>query len=1530
MSTAPVRSRPEVTDPAGEVLELTAAQLGIWNAQRLEPDSRHYLVGDVLEVSGPDAVDVAALAEAVRRTTEEAESLRLRVFDTPDGPRQIVSSEPVRAPRVVDLRAERDPAAAAQATVDAERVRAAEACRAMVDRPLYHQVLVRVSDREVWYVQLGHHLIFDGYSAAMLCRRIAAHHTALTGGAEAAPSTFGRFADLVEADLAYRSSERFSTDRDYWRDRLTPLPELGETGEPAVGPPDRTLTARTVLGPDRLDRLRAVADDAHVTWGEVLIACYAAFLHRVCGASDVVFALPLMCRSGKAALRTPAMAVNVLPLRVDVRGGDRLDELSRRTAEAMREMRAHQRYRGENLPRDVPGAGALLHGRGVNLKAFDFSIDLAGATGVLRNVAGGPPEDFGLTATPTADGGLLLGFEVDARTNDQDTVDARLDALVTLVEELSGPGLPPVGGVALMDPDRRAQVLADRCVPSLPGRPADVPTLLAELVATNPDRTALVAGDERLTAAGLTARVHRLARVLRSHGAGPDVVVAIALPRSADLVVALLAVLDAGAAFLVLDTDHPPARLRGIVDDARPALLVTSSDRDPDLPDGPERVVLGEIPDGPGDPLAPAELVAPRDPEHLAYVIYTSGSTGRPKGVLGRVGGLASLVHHHRSTVVADAARDAGRPLRAAHTYSFSFDAALDQLMWLLCGHELHLYGSDLVRDADALLAAYHRDRIDVVDTTPSLAAPLVEAGLLDLPLRMLILGGEATPDALWRRVHASGIAAFNLYGPTEASVDATLARVDDGDPTIGLPLAGTRTYLLDNARQPVPHGAPGELYLAGPHLARGYAGRPDLTADRFVADPFGGPGERMYRTGDRARWVPGRGIVHLGRDDGQVKIRGYRVEIGEVESGLSAVPGVAAAAAVVRTDGGRARLVGYVVPSSAPLTPDAVRESLAERVPDHLVPSAVVVLDALPVTVNGKLDRAALPVPRWESSGREAGTERERLLCGVVAEVFDLDRVGVDEDFFALGGDSITAISVSSRLRAVGLDLRPRDLLARRTLASLAAGAGEVDGAAEAAPDDPTGPVPAPPIVRALLDPHPDLADVAGYAQWTALRIDEPLALPDLVAGVQTVLDRHDALRLLVTGGDGGEPAQLLVRPRGAVAATGVVREVTDTAVLAGLAADLASELAPRSGDLMRVALVRTPDGEPDRLLVLAHHLVADGVSWRILLPDLHEACTAAAAGRAPEPAPSGTSWRRHATLLAEEGEKHTRAPELAYWRRAAAGDHLGDRGLDRSRDTVATATQTTTTASAEVTDALVTTLPAAYRAGVHEVLLTALALALRTWRAERGRPVTDATTVTVEGHGRDRVGTDLSRTVGWFTAEYPVPVPTDAVRDDTDLADALGGGPAAGRLLRAVKEALRAGPDGGVGYGVLRHLDPRTRDELAAGPPPDVLLNYLGRFAASPGDGWRLPEGAAFAVVEPPGKALEQVLALNCFVHEDGAPRLSVEWTAAGLMLRPGVVAQLQAHFAAALDALAAHAARIGPDGGGLTPSDLPLVDL
>ncbi|MCW4354190.1 amino acid adenylation domain-containing protein [Hoyosella sp. YIM 151337] len=1515
-----------VDDPT--LRPLTGAQLGIWHAQHLDPESDRYLVGEVLEITGSEPIDVTLLSTAIQRTVAEAETMRLRFVDTDDGPRQVVTADIGTIAGLIDLRSESDPVASAHTEVENHRRSAAEHCRHMVDRQLYSYLLIRLSDCEVWCVQLYHHLIVDGYSAALLSRRVAAHYTGLVRNTPVPPAPFGAIAELVADDETYRASEQFQRDREYWRNVLTPLPPLERRTVPLGGHVEATVQASTILPGEFLDALREQAQHLGVTWADMLIAGYAAFLHRLLGISDVVIALPLMARSGRLALTTPAMVVNVLPLRVTVRSDDELGDVAQRVAGALRDMRTHQRYRGEDLIREFPGCGALLHGVGVNLKAFDMALDFAGARGVLRNVAGGPPEDFGLTVTPGADRTIQLGFEADARTNDAVHVQWRMNALTQIVRTLTA-SETKVGALPLMSDEEKERLLQARASTPASRSAELLPDVFDQLVAQHPQRALLSCGAEQFSAAELGARVYRWARYLRSQGVRRETIVGIALPRSADLVIAVLAVLRAGGAYLPLDPEHPTARLRDMIDDARPSVILTSSGlADLDTADLADTVVLVDV-DAPDTRRAVSEMPSsvPEGDEwglasdQLAYVIYTSGSTGKPKGVLGHHGGLATLLAGHRGGLYAETKqRCGGRPLRTAHTASFAFDASIDQLLWLFDGHHVHIYGPELQRDAAALIAAFRDDSIDVIDTTPSMAGALMECGLADRPPALLILGGEASSPGLWQSLLDAKIPVADLYGPTEATVDAIGSLRPGAEPRIGYPLPGTGAYLLDADLTLVPDGQTGELYLAGPGIARGYLGRAALSAARFTADPFGKPGSRMYRTGDLARWIPGEGYEYLGRADQQVKIRGYRIELGEVEAALTRLPGVHAAAATVRNE--PQILVGYLVPRPGEDLTDTVRlrAMLAETVPDHLVPSSLVVIDQLPMTDNGKLDRSALPAPLVGATGPKASTPAERALCEVIAEVLNSGAVGLDDDFFSAGGDSISAITVSSRLRSRGYVVQPKQLLTQRPLGTIAATLKATDRTdAVTAARDGTGEVPEPPIVQALLRRNDDVAAIAGYVQWTSLRVDGGISADVLRAGLTAVVQHHDALRLVKTDSS-------LVIPESSAAVVAVTeRNLHDD--IAQIAADEAALLDVVGGPLLRAVLVK--HDECSHIVIVAHHLIIDGVSWRILLSDLYHACEAAQQGQTPRLDPVPASWRRHAQVLNEQGQTGARRRELPYWTSTldAATPLLGSRHLDPHIDTVATAHRSTTIASAGVTSALLTTLADGYRVRADEVLLAAWLLTLRSWLPEQAP---EYCAVTVEGHGRemDETGLDLTRTIGWFTSEFPVHLPMHAINNRQALDDALAGGNAAGQLLRAVKEARRRVPGSGAGFGVLRWLDQEAAPVLDALPEPEVLINYLGRFADAPGQGWHLPSEDPFAVIEPAGKTLTEVLALNAFIREQGGnPQLAVEWTVASRIVDDSARAALQQHWQNALEALAAHAC-LAP--GGLTPSDCPLVTL
>ncbi|MEC4017527.1 amino acid adenylation domain-containing protein, partial [Streptomyces sp. H27-D2] len=931
--------------------------------------------------------------------------------------------------------------------------------------------------------------------------------------------------------------------------------------------------------------------------------------------------------------------------------------------------------------------------------------------------------------------------------------------------------------------------------------------------------------------------------------------------------------------------------------------------------------------------------LSPRDP---AYLIYTSGSTGRPKGVLVAHASVVALVAQAELFGV----REGVRVLQFA---SFSFDAAAWEICTsLLTGAVLVLAGDEDRAPGEPLAELIAGARIDVVCLPPTVLSAWPE----DRPMPeglTVITAGEACPPELVGRWSA-GRRMLNAYGPTETTVCATLSDPLAGavKPPVGRPIPGTRVRVLDPALRPVPVGVTGELYVSGAGVALGYLNRPGLTAQRFTADPYGEPGARMYRTGDLVRWKADGTLDYQGRADDQVKVRGFRIELGEIETALLAHPALAQAAVVVREDRpGDKRLTGYIVPAG-PLAPAAaeVRAHLAARLPDYMVPAAFVELAALPLTGNGKLDRKALPAPDFTavSTGRAPVTPRERALCLVFAEVLGLDEVGADASFFDLGGDSISSIQLVSRSRKADLLITAQDVFTQRTPAALAAIAGTAAEQVVLGADDGVGSLAPTPIAHWLRELG---GPVDGFHQAVVVRTPVGATPATLARALQAVLDHHDALRMRLEGPDGsdspdgsdgsGGPWTLRTAEPGSVRARGLlsrigVASLADDAfpeVVAGAAAAAAERLAPREGVMAQAVWFDGGRGRSGRLLLTLHHLVVDGVSWRILLPDLAQAYEAVTTGAPVALQPVGTSLRHWSGLLATEARSVRRADELPLWRAGSGAPDplLGSGRLDPARDLTSTARTLRLSLDTTTTQALLTEVPAAFHAEVNDVLLTGLALAVADWRRRRGEDGS-AVLVELEGHGREEFadGVDLSRTVGWFTTAYPVRLELGAL----DWTETWAGGPAAGRALKQIKERLRALPDHGLGYGLLRHLAADTAPELAAAPRPQLGFNYLGRLPAPQDADWGMaPESSLVAAGADPGLPLPHVLGVNALT-EDGpdGPRLVATWTRAGEVLPEADARDIAETWFRALEALAAHARN--PDAGGHTPSDVDLVAL
>nr|WP_245673041.1 non-ribosomal peptide synthetase [Nocardia lijiangensis] len=1507
-SAAAAPARPAlVAGPRPEIIPLSPAQRRYWFLNQF--DTAASAVDNIpLAVRLTGALDVDALGQAIADVIARHEVLRTTYPGSDEAPRQIVHP-------ASELPAELVPVDIGEGDLHSAVVDFALTTFDVTAEVPFAVTLFRLAPTEHVLAIVVHHVAADGASMNPLARDVMTAYAARAAGAAPSfaplPLQYADYAlwhDAVlgsEDDAESIAAQQIS----YWRTALAGLPDQLELPADRSRPPVQSFRGaalRTVISADQHAALQELARANHASLFMVVHAALAVLLARLSGTDDIAVGTPLAGRGERELDDLIGMFVNTVVFRTRVRPGERFADLLTEVRERDLEAFANADVPFERLVEVLNPARSTarnpLFQIGLSFQNLaETTFELPGLTvGAVDFDARLAKTDLQLTVTDryAPDGApaeLVADFSYATDLFDEATVQGFADRFERVLDAVIADAAVSVGEIDLLSAEENERILRSwNDTAHAVDTEATLVSLLDATVAGSPHATALVAdtaaGLRDLTYAELDARVNRLARYLIGRGVRPEDRVALAIRRSADLVIAMYAVAKAGAAYVPIDPAQPAERVDYILNTAAPRCVLTTA-ADGFASAAAETVSLDalDLTAFSPAPIAAGERNGVLVAANTAYVIFTSGSTGQPKGVAVPHGAIVNQLLWKS----AEFGLDSGNVvlLKTAATFDLSvwefWSAAVSGGRLVVAtanGHRDPVYLNGLMRSTG----------VTTLHVVPSmLDALLTESeGRLPESLRRVLAIGEALPAALAQRVRAGGTELFNLYGPTEAAVSITNHPVTDADAgsvPIGVPEWNSRVYVLDAMLRPVPVGVPGELYLAGAQLARGYFARPGLTADRFVADPIaaavsGEPGARMYRTGDLVVWNADGELEYRGRTDFQVKVRGFRIELGEIDAALTAQPGVDFAITVGRESGGRAMtLVSYVVPvKGARLDTEALVAQLGHQLPEYMVPAAVVVLDELPLTSVGKVDRSALPEPVLPTREyRAPRTAQEEIIAAVIGEVLGIDRVGADDDFFALGGDSIVSIQVVARARANGVLFTPRNVFEARTVAALAALATSASSAAE----EQTGELPLTPEAARLLAARPDGVEVR------AIVLDVPAdrPVPMVRAAIDAVLQQNPMLWVrLCPAADGvaaafdlpaaptpdDQPFYLLED-----AAAVPLDDVVQAAALA---------LDPTQGRNIR--FVRMGPDTAAQLVVVANGLVVDDLSWRMVIDQL-----TAGWSRHRHAAPEATESGLGTVLrgLAAKAEDPATVAELSWWQRTLADvTTQPPAGADLSIRSRVSLTITTEGAAA------VTTMAQAYHATVDEVLLTALAIALRT-AGQENLARAAGSVVRLTADARDRAHSDL---VGGFTTDYPLPLELSGV----DIADALIGGPAAGVALGQIKELRRSVPSGGVGYGLLRHLN-------GAAELPGAGLIRLRYRDLRP------------AKMHTDAAAEDLLLDIVVEATREG---LRARFDFAAAACSADDVKTFAEHWVRALGGLAEHALR--PGAGGYTPSDFPLVRL
>ncbi len=1517
-------------------IPLSFAQTRLWFLDQLQPGTAIYTIPGAFRLKG--LLNIAALQSSFNEIIRRHEALRT-TFTTVEGQPVVAiapapTDEDVLSPytlSVTDLRylpdTEREVVAQKQAIEEIQRPFDLER------GPLLRTTLLRLAEEEFILVLTIHHIVADGWALGLLIRELAVlYETFSTQKLMLQPAKLSplpelpiQYADFADWQRQWLQGEVLETQLSYWKQQLGgDLPVL-QLPSDRPRPIRQTFQGKSnlfVLSQRLSTAIASLASSEGATLYMTLLAAFKVLLYRYTGQEDILVGSPVANRNRTETEGLIGVFVNTVVMRTLLDGNLSFRELLGRVREVVLGADAHQDLPFEKLVEELQpdrntSHSPLFQVMFVLQNAPVESLVFSGLTLEPIILDKGTAEyDLTLDISETREG-IHCRVEYNTDLFDDTTIFRMMGHFQTLLEGIVMDCEQRISQLPLLTQMERYQLLGEwNDTQAEYPRNLCIHQLFEAQVEKTPDAVAVVFDNEQLTYRELNQRANQLARYLQQLGVQPDVLVGICVERSLEMVVGLLGILKAGGAYVPLDPAYPKERLAFMLEDAQVPVLLTQQRLVEMLPPYQAKVICL---DKDWDAIAVHHQSNPSSEvttDNLVYVIYTSGSTGTPKGAMNTHQGLCNRLLWMQDAYQLTATD------RVLQKTPFSFDVSVWEFFWpLLCGARLVVAQPGGHQDSAYLVKVIASQQITTIHFVPSMLQIFLEEPGLGVCncLKRVICSGEALPFSLQERFFACLDAQLhNLYGPTEAAIDVTFwdCRRQSDFPIvpIGRPIANTQIYLLDQHLQPVPIGVPGELYIGGDGLARGYLNRPDLTSERFIPNPFSDkPGARLYRSGDLARYLPHGEIEYLGRIDHQVKVRGFRIELGEIEAVLSQHPAVRETVVVVREDEpGSKRLVAYaVLHPEQTLTITELRRFLEEKLPNYMVPTALVMLEELPLTPNGKVDRRALPAPdtarpESESTFVPPRTPVEEVLAGIWSDVLRREPIGVHDNFFELGGDSILSLQIIFRANQAGFKLTPKQLFEHQTIAELAIVAG-TNQLTQTEQGVVSGALPLTPIQHWFFEQ--ELPEPHHWNQAVLLEVRQPLNPAVLEKVVQHLLVHHDALRLRFERQASGWQ-QVNANSDEAIPFTMVdLSALSDTkqrAAIEAAATELQTSLNLSKGPLVRVCLFDLGTDKPGRLLIVIHHLVVDGVSWRIMLEDLQTVYQQLSVGEVVHLPSKTTSFKHWAERVTEYARSGTLQQELDYWL-SESRTRISTLPIDylEGDNTEASASTVLVSLSPEETQALLQEVPPVYNTQINDVLLTALVQVFGEWTGVR------SLLLDLEGHGREEIfdDVDLSRTVGWFTTVFPI------------LLD-LGEKSHLGEALKSVKEQLRRIPNRGIGYGLLRYLsdDKEIAAKLRELPQAEVIFNYLGQLDQV----WSesslfLPAKESIGPAHSLKGSRRYLLEVNGFVIRS---QLKLLWTYSKNVYKRATVKRLAQDFLQALRSLIAHCQ--SPEAGGYTPSD------